>query len=165
MYKTFAIACIASAAAASFARIEDMLAAGRPLGAPGNKKLNLAQSKSPFEKARMEKLALIQSGAEGWVGEAIELPEVRAAPPKALTPPKLAQAVAREEAPRPRLTRADEMAKLAQVTATSDGSHDCLTTNRRMKADTADFWKILSETGQYTDDDFTASNDSLMWKD
>lgn len=164
MHKSFAIACIASAAAASFARIEDMLSAGRPLGAPGNKKLNLAQGMTPFEKARMEKLALVQSGAEGYVGEAIELPEVRNGPPKQLRP-KLAQAVARKEAVRPELTRADEMARLAQVGATSDGSHDCLTTNRRMKASTDDFWKILSEDGQYKDEDFTATDDSLMWSD
>ena len=118
MYKSFAIACIASAAAASFARIEDMLAAMRPLGAPGNKKLNLAQGRTPFEKARMEKLALVQAGAEGYVGEAIELPEVRGGLPDALKP-RLAQAVAREEAPLPELTREEQLARLAQVSSTS----------------------------------------------
>jgi calpain-5 len=34
-----------------------------------------------------------------------------------------------------------------------------------MKADVDDFWKILSEPGEYTDEDFKASTESLLWKD
>ena len=66
---------------ASFAKIEDMLASMRSLGAPGNRKLNLAQGASFLQKARMDKLALLQSGTEGYIGEAIELPEVKASRP------------------------------------------------------------------------------------